>query len=77
MYLGGHRSTHWSQYGQYHGHKVPNAKQDWKMLVPDLMCPCEEDIKKAEELLRMPITSESLFTEALEDLVPIERWDLL
>lgn len=36
FYLGGHRTTHWSQFGQCHGKKWFPGDDGFKMLVPRL-----------------------------------------
>jgi hypothetical protein len=76
MYLCGHRSNHWSQYGQLHGLKCLNSNLNWPVIKPTLRAggdllnwgPFEQDLYYA---------GMDWFEEDMCNYIPEERLELL
>lgn len=78
MYLGGHRSTHWSQFAHYHGEKWRYGEH-WHMLEPryNLEHIDTVDPDLLESFLEDKVTSVTDYTPALDAIIPPERLILL
>lgn len=72
MYLGGHRSTHWSQFGKYHGWKWEHG-ESWNVLAPKTTKYSEDQINMLED----EITDPACYEPEMDGLVPAERLALL
>ena len=74
MYLGGHQSTHWSQFGQYHGVKWRYG-EPWKMIVPSLTASADETW--VESLLEDAIASDEWYEFEFDSYIPKDRLTLI
>jgi hypothetical protein len=71
MYLGGHRSSHWSQFGIYHGWKW--AVSHWNILFPRTTRYDDRQIN----MIEAEMTDPSWYHIDMDQLVPEERLALL
>lgn len=74
MYLGGHRSSHWSQFGLYHGYKWRHG-EPWNMLVPRLNAGTVLDDHM--DFLEDEKTNPDHYEPELEQYIPSARLALL
>lgn len=74
MYLGGHRSNHWSQYGVYHGWKWRHG-EPWNMLTPRLRKGTELD--DHQDMIDDEVTDPECYEDTMDSYIPIERLELL
>lgn len=72
MYLGGHRSSHWSQYGIYHGWKWQHGAE-WEILIPKIIGSFEDHIDLVEDERTDPHSYEP----ELDSYIPANRLKLL
>jgi hypothetical protein len=72
MYLGGQRSSHWSQFGKYHGWKWQHG-EPWNILIPATMTHYEEQIDMIEDM----VTDPGSYEPGMDDAVPQNRLALL
>lgn len=70
IYLGGHRSSHWSQYGIYHGWKWLHGER-WTMLEPRTI---GNDVS---DFLEDEVTPVDAYSHDLDTCIPVERLELL
>jgi hypothetical protein len=77
LYLSGHRSNHWSQFGMHHGHKIIDSQ--WNMLQPRLEKSglLSNLVEEVESLKDMPMADCNWYEEWYDNLVPAERLKLL
>lgn len=77
MYLGGHRSTHWSQYGVYHGLKWRHG-ENWNLLEPRLSASITKDGRAiASLLLEEEKTTEEMYSPDMDEYIPPEILGLM
>ena len=77
LYLSGHRSNHWSQFGMYHGRKIRENK--WNVLQPQLR---ENNhlsnlLEEIQSLKDDPIADINWYEDWYDEFVPAERLKLL
>jgi len=76
MYLGGHRSTHWSQFGQYHGYKwLPDTH--WQLLNPTVTDQAKDSKELLLELLEDFVTDEKHYEPRFDEFIPADRLKLI
>jgi len=73
MYLGGHRSTHWSQFAQYHGRKW-FYDTEWQILPSKLTC--ERNTLLTHHLTSIT-TDPKAYRPEFDEFVPADRLKLL
>lgn len=74
MYLGGHRSNHWSQYGIYHGWKWRHG-EPWNMLVPKLRD--DATLDDHLDMVEDEVTDAECYEPLMDQCVPVDRLELL
>jgi len=74
MYLGGHRSSHWSQFGLYHGYKWRHG-EPWNMLVPRLAI--DKTLEDHLDFIEDEKTNPDHYESELDQFIPVERLALL
>ena len=77
LYLSGHRSNHWSQFGHYHGWK--NRNLSLNVLQPELVrgLSLSNLTEEIESLKDVPLADFNWYEEWYDDHVPAERLKLL
>jgi hypothetical protein len=76
MYLGGHRSNHWSHVAQYHGEKWEHGSE-WNMLKPQLINVSEDERQEVESFCEDYRTDHREYNTKYDTFIPIDRLQLI